>query len=121
MTIPAFPAIRMSPLVDSWQVDKPYLEPLQTDMDGGNKRLRTRPGDEVAQIQFTIMYNLADFATFKTFALTTLNRGTVRFTMDVWNGVAMVSKTVQFASPYKHTTNWPLVVVQFDLYVYGGL
>ncbi len=119
MALPAYPSgIAYKARVDSWSMPKMYLDPLQTDMDGGNKRLRTRPGDDVQEIKFDVVMSKADFATFQTFVLTTLNRGTSRFTMDVWMGNATVNKTVQFASPPQPTTNEPVVIVSFDLWVY---
>src|SRR5262249_16891047 len=107
MSIPSYTdtGLKDAPLVDSWQIAEAYLAPLETDMDGGNKRLRRRPGDETSRISFSILFHNSDFETFKTFVRETLNLGTTRFTMRVWTGTAMVSKTVQFASPYKESTN----------------
>lgn len=124
MAIPDYTGlgIQDAPLADSWQVDKPHQEPIETDMDGGNKRLRTRPGDEMSQISFSLMFTQAEYTTFATFVGTTLNRGTSRFTMRVWNGTTMVSKTVQLVrGTYTPKVQWPKVVVSMSLYVYGGL
>lgn len=123
MAIPDFSTTGLKdvPLVDTWEVVDPYLDPLQTDMEGGNKRLRTRAGDETAHITFQLLYSLADFETFKNFVLNNLSRGTSRFTMRVWNGSEMVTKTVQFANKFKPATVYPKVNVSMDLWVYGGL
>jgi hypothetical protein len=111
-----------SPLVDSWRIDEPYRAPLKTDMEGGNVRYRTRPGDEKAQISFGLLFSAAQYATFKTFAATTLGRGASRFTMLVWNGSAMVEKTVQLVDGIFDTTSvYPKMRVDLKLHVYGGL
>lgn len=123
MAIPSYTALGIKdvPLVDSWELQDMYLDPLQTDMEGGNKRLRTRAGDDVAHITFNLLYTAGEYSTFKNFVLVTLNRGTSRFTMRVWDGTQMVSKTVQFAKKPKPTSVWPKMMVAFDLWVYGGL
>lgn len=121
MTIPSYTslAINDKPLLDTWSMPQPYLEPIQTDFDGGNKRLRTQPGDEVQQIQFAIMMTNAEYATFLNFVLVTLGRGVSRFTMRVWNGATMVSKTVQFAERFKTEPAPPnSIQVGFNLWIY---
>lgn len=121
MTIPSYTSLGINdqPLVDSWQLPQPYLEPIQTDYDGGNKRLRSQPGDEVQQVQFAILMTNAEYSTFQNFVMNTLGKGTSRFTMRIWDGVAMVSKTVQFATRFKPTPAPPIKVqVSFDLWVY---
>lgn len=109
------------PLVDTWENPDPYLDPLVTDMEGGNKRMRTRAGDEVARISFQILFSAAQYNTFRNFNLVTLSRGTSRFTMRVWNGSAMVTKTVQHASKPIPQSIFPKTAVKLDLWVYGGL
>jgi hypothetical protein len=120
MAIPDFAStgLSSSPLVDSWQQAELYIEPEQTDMDGGNIRVRSRPGRDRQRISFDILYSKADYATFKTFVKTTLNKGTSRFTMSVWMGDGMESHTVQFASQPKPTTVEPKMKVSFDLWVF---
>jgi hypothetical protein len=110
-----------SPQVDSWENPEPYLDPLTSDMEGGNKRLRTRPGDETSRISYSILFTKAQYAIFKNFNLVTLNRGTSRYTKRVWNGSAMVTKTVQNASRPIPSTQEPFIIVKFDMWVYGGL
>jgi hypothetical protein len=121
MTYPVWPAVPYKPLLDSWSKPDMYQEPRVTDMEGGNKRMLTRPGDDVQRISFVIMMTKAQFATFETFVLTTLGRGTSRFTMDVWNGSAMETNVVQFASKPTPTTNHPVVNVSMDLFIFPRL
>lgn len=108
-----------SALVDSWSNPDMYLDPLETDMEGGNKRLRSRPGDNVQRLQFEILFTYAQLATFKTFVLTTLGNGTSRFDMSVWTGAAYETKTVQFASKPTLTNVPPKVRMKFDLWIMG--
>lgn len=119
MTIPAWPTgLNDRPLVEGWSWE-PYLDPDQTDMERGNKRLRARPGDDIVRTKFNIMFSAADYATFKNFVLSTLNNGTSRFTMRVWDGTQMVDDAeVQFASKYQPTAMVPQTQVSMDLWVY---
>ncbi len=121
MTNPSYTSLSINdkPLVDSWSCPDPYLEPNQTDMEGGNKRLRRRPGDNVTRYTFDILLTNAEFTTFRNFVDSTLGGGISRFTMRVWDGSAMVSKTVQFATRYLTAPLPPLKIkVTFDIWVY---
>lgn len=123
MTFPSYTALGIKdvPLVDSWTIADAYLDPRQTDFDGGNKRLRRQPGDDVARYTFDINYTNAEYALFIAFVAPSgpLGGGVSRFTMRVWNGSAMVSKTVQFASKYKPISQPPTHMrVTFDLWIY---
>ncbi|OKO83381.1 hypothetical protein AC629_22840 [Bradyrhizobium sp. NAS80.1] len=89
------------PVRDSFQPIKPFLDPIATEMEGGNIRQRTRPGDNVGTLGQTIMMTPADAETFKAWVKTTLNNGTARFTALVWTGATYVSKTCQFAKDGK--------------------
>jgi hypothetical protein len=121
MTIlyPTSSGVPDSALIDSWSKPDMYQDPLQTDMDGGNKRLRTRPGDGVQKISFDILMSQAQFSTFETWVLTTCGRGTAQFQMRVWLGAAYATKLVQFAAKPKadSRSKWPKVVVTFELWV----
>jgi hypothetical protein len=72
------------------------LDPIETEMEGGNLRSRSRPGDNVGTVGQTIRMTTAEYATFVTWVKTTLNNGTSRFTTNVWLGTAYVSKVCQF-------------------------
>ncbi len=120
MAIPDFATtgLPLSPLVDSWKQDELYIEPEQTDMEGGNIRIRSKAGRQRQRISFDILWSKAQYATFKTFVITTLNKGTSRFTMSVWMGNGMETHTVQFASKPVPTTIEPKMKVSFDLWVF---
>ena len=107
-----------SPLADSWQCPQMYQDPLQTDMEGGNKRLRARPGDAVARYTFAILFTKAQFTTFKEFVADTLGGGTARFVMSVWDGTDHVLKVVQFAAAPKPEAAEPKVRVVFDIWAF---
>lgn len=87
-----------SHMIDSWSMPKPYRDPLATDMEGGNVRLRRMPGDEIFQIQFDLLFTNAQFATFQTWVNTF--RGVSRFSMNVYDGTGYAVRTVQFIQPY---------------------
>lgn len=122
MPIPNYATLSINdqPLVDSWSMPSgAYRAPTSTDMEGGNVRLRRQPGDEMYELQFDILFTAAEFATFKTFVQTTLGGGVSRFTMNVWTGAAMETKTVQFVQPYVPTPLPPVkTAVSFHLRVY---
>jgi hypothetical protein len=124
MPDPSYTALGINdhPLVDSWSIDKPFMEPISSEMEGGNVRQRTRAGDETAEMSFTILMTPADLAEWQEFALVDLGRGASRFTMRVWNGSAMVSKTVQLIKgQYSLRPVLPKYAVGFNVRVYGGL
>jgi hypothetical protein len=75
------------------------LDPISTDMEGGNTRERPRPGDNVATITQTMRMSPADYGVFVAWVKTTLNNGTARFTMNVWLGTALANKVCQFIQP----------------------
>jgi hypothetical protein len=75
------------------------LDPISTDMEGGNTRERPRPGDNVATITQTVRMSPGDYDAFAAWVKTTLNNGTARFTMDVWLGTALANKVCQFIQP----------------------
>lgn len=100
MTLPTWPLSYYAPQLDSFQPIQRSLDPLATDMEGGNTRERPRPGDNVGTIGQTIwLITAADHNTVVEFVKTSLNLGTARFTMPVWLGSSFVSKTVQFIKP----------------------
>ena len=99
MTLPAWPVAKYQPVPDSFQPLQRALDPVATDMEGGNTRERPRPGDNVGSITQTIWLSLSDYDTVIAWVKGTLNNGTARFTMNVWLGSSYVSKTVQFIKP----------------------
>lgn len=119
MTYPTYASTGLpyASMVDSWGQPDLYLDPTETDMEGGNKRLRAKPGNNVQRITFDILFTKAQADTFKTFVRSTLNFGTSRFTMTVWMGSAFVLKTVQFAKKPQQKAMEPKVSMSFDLWV----
>ena len=121
MALPTYASTSLpySPLVGTWQEPDPYLDPNQTEMEGGNIVLRAQPGDDVEHIQFDIRLTQSQYTTFKAFIKTTLSFGTSRFTMQVWMGAAFETRTVQFAKKYQAKDDPPgHVIISFDLWVY---
>ncbi len=103
MPIPTWPAVPTRPRRDDFQPIVPFLKPIYTDMEGGNTRQRSRPGDNVGSLGQTFMMSPAQVEIFKEWVKTTLNNGTSRFTAPIWNGTAYVTKTCQFPPDGKPT------------------
>ena len=99
MPLPAWPIASYMPQQESFQPLQRMLDPLATDMEGGNTRERPRPGDNVGTITQTVWMSMAEHDTFVDWVKTTLNRGTARFTANVWLGSSYVNKVCQFIKP----------------------
>ncbi|WP_210186589.1 hypothetical protein [Bradyrhizobium elkanii] len=84
---------------DSFRPLQRALDPVVTDMEGGNTRQRSRPGDNVGTITQTVWMPMAEHDTFVAWVKNTLNNGTARFTADVWLGSSYVNKVCQFIKP----------------------
>lgn len=84
MTINAWPEeVPHIPLRESWSM-RPFLEPLASEMDGGNVRLRSRPGDEVKIVSQAIVLPASLYAsTLEPFLLENKDR---RILMPMWLG-----------------------------------
>lgn len=119
MTYPTWPtSVPQTPLLDSWQMPDPYQEPRVTDMEGGNVRMRSRPGDNIYRISFNILMTKAQWTTLWAWIMNDLGRGTSRFNTKIWNGSAMVNAVAQFAAKPQPSSIEPKVLVAFDLRVY---
>jgi hypothetical protein len=99
MTMPSWPIASFQPVPESLQPIQRMLDPISTDMEGGNTRERPRPGDNVGTITQTIWMSMAEHDTFVAWVKTTLNNGTSRFTTNVWLGSSYVNKVCQFIKP----------------------
>jgi hypothetical protein len=99
MPSPSWPVASYQPDLNTFQPIQRMLDPLSTDMEGGNSRERPRPGDNVGTITQTIWMSIAEHNTFVNWAKTTLNNGTGRFTTNVWLGSSYVNKVCQFIKP----------------------
>lgn len=122
MTLPTWPVdVPFAPMVDGFQPIQRVLQPIVTDMEGGNQRQRPRPGDNIGVLGQTIIMDAAPFATFTTWWTETLNLGTARFTVPVWLGTNFVTKTCQFTPDGKPQDSYYLpgaVKVSMKLRVY---
>ena len=98
MALPAWPIANSIILRDGFSLQR-MLDPITTDMEGGNTRQRPRPGDNVGTITQKVRMSLADCDTFVAWVKTTLNNGTARFTANVWLGTAEANKVCQFIQP----------------------
>jgi hypothetical protein len=99
VALPSWPIPSFRPLQAGTSPLQRMLDPLATEMEGGNLRQRSRPGDNVGTIQQTIQMPLAEYETLVVWVKTTLNNGTARFTMDVWLGTGFANKVCQFVKP----------------------
>ena len=121
MAVPTWPAgVRYAPDLSSMSGIKRFRDPIKTDMEGGNTRLRARPGDNVGSMAQTIVMPRADFNTFTEWVKTTLNNGTGRFSVDVWLGNGFETKVCQFdGGPTYQPRGTQRVAVTMNLRVYG--
>lgn len=121
MAVPSWPTgVNYAPDLNSISGIKRYLDPIATDMEGGNTRLRARPGDNVGTLSQTIVLPRTQFETFVTWVKTTLNNGTSRFTTNVWLGAGFESKVCQFSNggPSYRPVGTKAVAVSMTLRVY---
>jgi hypothetical protein len=98
-----------------------YQDPRATQMEGGNTRMLTRPGDDIRRVSWIVQMTKTEFAAFRTWVTTTMSRGTARFAVPVWEGNAYVTRVCQFASKPVPSTNHPLVNVQIEVFVFPRL
>ncbi|MGJ5163157.1 hypothetical protein [Bradyrhizobium sp. HKCCYLR1051] len=123
MTLPTWPIATYMPIQDGFAPIQRMREPISTDMEGGNTRQRSRPGDNVGTLTQTLWITNAEHDTLVAWIKDTLGNGTGRFTMNVWLGTGYVSKTCQFVKggagvryAWLSTTE---VAVTMTLRVYG--
>lgn len=92
------------PLKDSFKMQPWGAPPIVTEMQGGNVRIRRRPGDNVSLVSQTIRMTDAELTAFKSWFDTTISGGSSRFRLDVWNGTAYANKVCQFnlATPLQY-------------------
>src|SRR5258705_3386230 len=98
MSVPAWPIPNAIILQNGFKLQR-MLDPISTDMEGGNTRERPRPGDNVGSITQTVRMYPADYDTFVAWGKTTLNNGTARFTMNVWLVTSLVNNVCRFIKP----------------------
>jgi len=121
MSLPTWPSdVPYRSLPDGWGA-KPYRTPLETDMDGGNVRVRRRPGDGLGTMSWKVELTAAQMASFRSFVETTLRFGTARFSMPVTlDGSTYETRTVQIVggSLQYSTPGGGVAAVQMDLRVF---
>lgn len=99
MSVPAWPEdFPYAPDLSTVQPLTRFLDPIKTDMEGGNIRLRTRPGDNVGETAYAIPMTNAQIVAFNSWVKVTLNNATARFSVPVWADNGFVTKTCQFAA-----------------------
>jgi hypothetical protein len=104
MALPAWPVGVSHIARNDWQMSQMYVLPVATEMEGGNTRARSRPGSNVANVNYPLMsITLDEWAILETFIRTTLGNGASRFTMPVSIGADYVTKVVQI-DPTKSPT-----------------
>jgi hypothetical protein len=119
-TVPVWPdTIPHDPVAGAWQIDTLNLPPIATDMDGGNTRMRQRPGANVGTITQTIKMTRSQFSAFRVFVRDTLGNGAARFYSQVWIGDECELKECQFATQPTVTAMGNLMLVSMQLRVYG--
>lgn len=122
MTLPTWPSECPSAARDGWQMSQMFQAPRATEMEGGNQRLRARPGSNVATVNYPLKpLNATQFAAFDTFMRTTLNNGTSRWTMALTYPGGEITKTVQLEQGKSPTVSWSngFQHVVLPLRVYG--
>jgi hypothetical protein len=93
-------------MVDGFEPISRVLAPIVTDMEGGNQRQRSRPGDNVGMLGQTIIMYAAQFEIFTPWWKGTLSNGTARFTAQVWLGTDYETKVCQFTKDGKPTDSF---------------
>ncbi|MFC0243678.1 hypothetical protein [Rhodopseudomonas telluris] len=122
MALPTWPAgVSYAPDLNSISDLTLIRPPIKTEMEGGNVRLRSRPGDNVGTMSQTIRLDRAQFAVLRDWIKTTLGNGTARFSMPVWFGDGFETKVCQFSegAPKYKPVGTRRVDVMMTLRVYG--
>lgn len=93
MATPSWPVgVNYMPEADSWS-QRPFLAPAASEMDGGNVRLRGKPGDRVRIIKQSIVVSNDVYAdTLEPFLI---DNKSARLIMPVWLGRDYKSCLVQ--------------------------
>ncbi len=120
MAVPSWPAgVPSMPMLDTYS-NEPFLEPIRTEMEGGNVRLRRRPGDNVAIIQQSVRMTFDQYGALVTWGKETIGGWTGRFSVSVWLGSGCATKVCQFHSGApRPTKRGGKIIAQMALRVYG--
>lgn len=121
MAVPSWPSgVPYESLKDGFS-NTPFLQPIRTEMEQGNVRLRRRPGDNIAIIQQSVLMTRGEYETLAGWGKSTIGWWTGRFTMNVWLGSSYQSKVCQFheGAPKPLEFSPTHVAAQMTLRVYG--
>lgn len=122
MAIPDWPAdVPSIPLLDSHSIE-PFLPPIKTTMDGGNVRLRSRPGDDTSIVMQTVAMTKAQYDTLVTWGKNTIGNWTGRFRVKVWLGSSCAVRVCQFedGAPKPSSFSAKRIAVRMTLRVAGS-
>ncbi|CTQ53538.1 hypothetical protein LP7551_02062 [Roseibium album] len=104
MPIPSWPGgVPDAPQRGSYRISKPFNAPDITEFEAGNSRDRPRGTVQYRTVEQTIRMSQAEYALFDTFVQDDLVTGTLRFSMNVWNGYQLEAKTVKLLGADKFT------------------
>jgi hypothetical protein len=123
MPLPTWPTDVTYEVMDGWRMPAPWLRPIATEMEGGNLRIRRRPGDNVAVVEYPLVpLTDSEFTELDRFFRDELFNGASRFNMKVWTGTDYEDKVVQFegGDPPQYSPGTPgKVMVTMRLRIYG--
>uniref|UniRef100_UPI003BAA154D hypothetical protein n=1 Tax=Stappia sp. TaxID=1870903 RepID=UPI003BAA154D len=120
MSLPDWPAgVPSAPQRGSFRISRPFNKPVSSEFEAGNTRDRPRGTLQYRMLAMELRMSAVEFALFDAFVSDDLARGTRRFTMPVWDGAGMVTRTVRLAGEDKFTTRQQgrAVMVGFTLEV----
>ena len=121
MAVPSWPAgVPYVPDLNSIQPIKRALDPIRTEMDGGNVRLRRRPGDNVGVLSQTVRMSAAQYDSLLSWLSEQAGGATARFTMPVRLVQRFETKVCQFnnGAPTARPAGTDKVDVAMQLRVY---
>lgn len=96
MALPVWPAAVPSRAREGWQMPEMFRAPLATEMNGGNQRLRSQPGSNVALINYPLVpLDDEEWTVLDTFFRVDLKNGSSRWTMPLYIGTGTVTRVVQ--------------------------
>lgn len=121
MALPVWPStVEHRPSPASW-APALFSPPRATQMEGGNTRLRVKPGDPAATSKWGQEMSNGEFAAFSAFYRDLLKNGSLRFSMPVClDGFTYETRTVQIVAGSLRTSAAPGsgVALSFELKVF---
>ena len=95
MATPVWPATLPHECEASAFTRRPYRGMVATEMEGGNVRLRRRPGDRVETVGWARRFTPTQHAIWAGFLKDTIADGTRQFVMPIWSGEDYQNRLVQ--------------------------